>query len=401
MPINTSSTSSGEESKTYNAMPIDIPITSSGRQTPPRKPASRSSQKTGLSKLVDVIPPTPTTFPSTERDGFLKYLLETRMDPENHVPCFRRILSCQADDAVPTVFKRLSNEGFTSCPVKRGTEYVGFVDLLDLVKYTTNLFWGATVADWVNFWDKQQEFGSATIEEVMEQPHWNRRPAPPLYQDNSTFHALEVLANSMEHRVPVLDNRADNNLVGILTQSMLISECYQRIHLLGSLKNRKVSDMTDWWGDCLSVNENIHAINAFNMMANQDVMGLAVVNDAGVLVDQISVKDLRGVGSDGKNFARLFTTVRHFKDTIRQDFPIAAPRAHYSRRRTPSSPLYVTPSATFVDVLRLMDDGNIHRIFVCSEESHLAGKPKPRYIITQTDMLRQILWHYTGVRTVA
>merc|ERR1712160_161756 len=85
------------------------------------------------------------------------------------------------------------------------------------------------------------------------------------------------------------------------------------------------------------------------------------------------------------------------KDKIRRDYPIAAPRSHYSTKHVPFSPIFVTPEQTFLDVLRLMDDGNIHRVYVCSEGSVMRGKPRPIHVITQTDMLEAVLNQYTSL----
>jgi len=328
-------------------------------------------------------------------DRLLDYLLTTKMHPEDHIPCFRKILSCQEQDSVPHVFRRLSDEGFTSCPVLRGDKFVGFVSLLDLVKFTCNMFWGCSKEDWVDFWSKEARFKSARITDVME--HKLDRLRDQIFEDNSTFHALEVMVRSGAHRIPVFDDRLSNNLVGIFTQSMLISEVNQRAHQLGELKDKKVKNFTGIYSDVVTIKSSKTVINAFNMMVNQDITGVAVVNNEGLLVDSISIKDLRGVGASGELFSRLFDTVAVYKDKIRRDYPIAAPRSHYSTKHVPFSPIFVTPEQTFLDVLRLMDDGNIHRVYVCSEGSVMRGKPRPIHVITQTDMLEAVLNQYTSL----
>merc|ERR1712166_1702747 len=45
----------------------------------------------------------------------------------------------------------------------------------------------------------------------------------------------------------------------------------------------------------------------------------------------------------------------------------------------------------------LMDDGNIHRVYVCSEGSVMRGKPRPIHVITLTDMLEAVLNQYTSL----
>merc|ERR1712166_856627 len=130
----------------------------------------------------------------------------------------------------------------------------------------------------------------------------------------------------------------------------------------GELKDKKVKNFTGIYSDVVTIKSSKTVINAFNMMVNQDITGVAVVNNK-----------------------------------IRRDYPIAAPRSHYSTKHVPFSPIFVTPEQTFLDVLRLMDDGNIHRVYVCSEGSVMRGKPRPIHVITQTDMLEAVLNQYTSL----
>ena len=61
--------------------------------------------------------------------------------------------------------------------------------------------------------------------------------------------------------------------------------------------------------------------NAFIKMRDSEVSGLAIVDDEGILTGAISVRDLRGIGTDGPFFSRLFQSVKAFKDTVKRDFP--------------------------------------------------------------------------------
>ncbi len=49
----------------------------------------------------------------------------------------------------------------------------------------------------------------------------------------------------------------------------------------------------------LCISQDARPLTAFKMMADNGVCGLAVVDAAGTLVDEISVRDLRGMSWDG------------------------------------------------------------------------------------------------------
>ena len=60
----------------------------------------------------------------------------------------------------------------------------------------------------------------------------------------------------------------------------------------------QVSDITEGLTrSVVTIKESEPAINAFNTMTTKNVSGLAVVDNEGTLVGNISVRDLRGVGS--------------------------------------------------------------------------------------------------------
>jgi len=300
------------------------------------------------------------------------------------------VMTIQEDESVPMALRKLSMEGFLSAPVLSSDRtFRGFVDMMALTKFTCNLFWGETSEAWVNFWDKEDRFQSATVKEAMDQSTaWRPRPLNVAWTTFSTFHAVEVMSRTGAHRIAIVNDL--NRVVGILTQSMVLSMVRQNMHLLGALRTRRIRDFENLRFPCLTCKESDTTINAFNKMINRGVSGLAVVNDDGVLVTALSVKDLRAVGANGEFFSRLFRPVEEFKRLAREDFPFQAPRTHYSRRLVPLKGLYVTMDSTLEQVINLMNDGNIHRVFVASESS-LSGGPVPIEVISQKDVLYQIL----------
>jgi CBS domain-containing protein len=106
---------------------------------------------------------------------------------------------------------------------------------------------------------------------------------------------------------------------------------------------------------------------------------LGVTNDKGHLVDTLSVRDLRGIGVKAEHFERLWHSVKAYKDEVRKEF----------HRQTPPQPIHVTEDDTLEAVIRAMDDGNIHRVFVVQK---VEGGLRPTFVITQRDVLRFLLF---------
>jgi len=61
----------------------------------------------------------------------------------------------------------------------------------------------------------------------------------------------------------------------------------------------------------------------------------------------LSSRDLRGIGSSGQSFERLWQIVRDFKQTVRAEYP----------DKTPRTLNWVGPEDKMKDVLAKMQDG--------------------------------------------
>lgn len=333
--------------------------------------------------------------PSRRNNQFLSYLLSTDLNPSLHRPCIKPLVVVQATDSLPYVFRRLSSQGILAAPVLEGSRYKGFISMFDIVNYITEMNWGSSGEEWAYFFDNSLDFKCAVVAEVMETDLWrNQQTALPMYQSNTTMHALEKLAVTGAHRAAVIT--WNSKVVNVMTQSMLISELRQRMYMLGDLRTRRVSELVDFWTVVRTVSEDSTAMNAFISMRENNVQGLAVVDADGVLTGSISVRDMRGIGQDAQFFSRLFRSVKEFKDTTRTEFPALGPKGHYYVGNIPLKARYVTPDSTFETVINMMADGCIHRLFVCSRDSVFEGRPIPDNVITQTTVLKFMLRYFAS-----
>jgi CBS domain-containing protein len=331
---------------------------------------------------------------------FLHFLIGTRVednvprDTTGRVRLFKKgaVACLNINEKLPRAFRKLATENFLSAPVVDGRQrYAGMIDLFDMMQFTTDLFAGETQEEWVEFWDKRQEFQSATVGQVM-QSRWFSQTDPfhAVHQGFSLFHVFETMAKLGVHRVPVVDHAED--VVGICTQSMAISIIRQQKETMSDLVRAKVSEMQPILArDIITVHENEQTLKAFRKMIQNCVSGLAIVDDEGVLKGTISVRDLRGVGMSGERFSRLYLPVKMYKELVLKEYPKQAPETHYKPDDVPRDPLTVTAEDTLDDVIQKMNDGNIHRIFLVSKESMDAGKPKPLRVVSQRDVIMFIL----------
>jgi CBS domain-containing protein len=65
----------------------------------------------------------------------------------------------------------------------------------------------------------------------------------------------------------------------------------------GRIKNNPVEDIIPGLEQhIITVNQNERTIDVFKRMAENNIIGVGVVNDEGVLVDTLSVRDIRAIG---------------------------------------------------------------------------------------------------------
>lgn len=302
------------------------------------------------------------------------------------------VMTIQSTEYLDSIFKKLAKEGFSSAPVCRGKELVGHLTLLDLVRHVNGLFFGVSEKDWVDWWEKQISFQLTPASHIVPIGDEVQSPFPCMNKNFTSFSGLEMMARNRNHQILQLDD--DKQLCGILTQSMLISFLRQsKVKWPEALTNLRVGDFAGMTRrrELITVSEKDLAINAFLKMDESDIHGLPIVNHRGVLTGCISVRDLKGCGTDGSKFARLYQNVKTFKAMVLQENDKLAPTTHYSRKNIPGDAVFVTPENTMADVIHKMDDGNLHRIFICSQESADDGEPIPHGVISQSDVLRQAL----------
>jgi CBS domain-containing protein len=343
-----------------------------------------------------------------DADGFLTWISRYPVERNHPRPTTGTVavkksgdaVVCTTADKLSDVLQKLIVEGFLSMPVisSNDSRLVGYIDMLDIVWYCLWSFgaWREEVSTEKVLESKEhfatflslERFRGASVIDVLGRPGFGTRNQPHhTYKGFSLFHVFESMARMAAHRMAICNS--ERKVIGLVTQSMVISLLDQHMERLGTLgTNHTVGEMIPGLCEELKlVSETDLALSAFKQMVVNNVNGLAVVNSAGELSDSISVRDLRGMGTTADEWTTLWMNVKDFKLHCRSKFP----------SQTPSSPIFVTKNDTLEAIIKKMDDGNIHRVFVAEIKN---GKPVPTHCISQRDVLRFIL-HLTGLKSTS
>jgi len=317
------------------------------------------------------------------------------------LPVWDSAVTVNATDTVPTVFQALIKENILSAPVLSSDgKCCGFVDMMDLVSFTVGLFNTPMDIELSEFFVRNRRFRETPVSDVMGLVSLGMVKSPfTVQKDFSMFYAFEMLARANQHRLAVVAGPSGSaskagksgiaedsmepefiggadQVVGVMTESMIIGFLFLNLEKMGDVRNIPVSDFISHYF-VTSIRENEPAIKAFNIMTNRQLSGIAIVDAEGTLTDVISTRDLRGIGPEAEMFTRLWEPVKDFKNKSRAMFPGLMSQ----------KPVCVTPSDTLETVIKLMETRSIHRVFVVQDRQN----PKPINVISQSDVIKFLL----------
>lgn len=102
---------------------------------------------------------------------------------------------------------------------------------------------------------------------------------------------IELLAKHNVHRVPVIDHQG--RVTNLITQSALVAYLAAHLDKLGNIREQTVGALTLGHKSVVTASVNLRAIDAFKIMTQHGVSGVAVVDEEGNLIGNISVRDIR------------------------------------------------------------------------------------------------------------
>jgi len=351
-----------------------------GKRNRTDEPTSKELESpTKLGKAVEEVKATLPAIPAYPLNpDFLRLL--TNMKAEQLKIPDGVIFICTREDKVMEVWKGLTKHGFLSVPVlqKKGLKYYGSVDLLDIVVNVVDTFGKTNLENSENYWElvqKDEEFQSRLVNKIMTYPLSRRNPFHPITRGYSLFAAIELLAREPGlHRVPIIDNYENRRLVGMVTQSHLVKLLHDNLELIGEKRNKPLHLVPEAIKPVITMNENDSAVDSFKKMIEKAISGVAIVNDTGKLVGNLSASDMKAISTDGRMFWRLYETNKNFIAKVRKD----------SEGR-PRGVVHVKTSDTIETAIKQLSEHNLHHVYLVDDER------KPIGVISLKDILLQII----------
>jgi CBS-domain-containing membrane protein len=259
---------------------------------------------------------------------------------------------------------------------KSKKRFTGLIDVADIVAVITKHFSQDVLKkdNVEQFLSAKGRFTTLTVAATCNESH--RNPWYPVDKSASVARVVDTCCRGNIRRVPLLE--ADGEFYTLVSQTDVISFIAQQLHspLLQGLAQRAVrAGGIGTFGQVHSVAEADPALDAFRLISEHQVQGVAVVDAAGHMRANISASDLRVIQHQGASLAVLFESAKDF---------VAACREGSRVRPAGEGALAVGPEATFAETLLLMDKHRAHRLYVVDAEQRLLG------VVSQIDLIRAV-----------
>jgi len=267
-------------------------------------------------------------------------------------------------------FSILLENNILSAPVFDETtqQYVGFLDIRDLVSYVVFAYENQKKIAF----KQNSPIYTSLLENVTVTYLARCNPFHPVPKGSTLYDVAEVLSTSV-HRVPVVDS--NGKIVSIVSQSSLIQLFNHNMESLKSDLNAKISDTLLGTSPVISVTRDTSAIETFRLMDKLKKNAVAIVDNDGQLLTNISAKDLKLFVKSSSSYDILTLPILKFLAEIRNE---ATDIRALSITCKINEPLEM--------VIRKLAATRVHRIYIVPE----SGAYIPLRVVSLTDILKHL-----------
>jgi len=267
------------------------------------------------------------------------------------------------NDLLEDAFRNLIKRKVHALAVLNTTKkFYGFIEAIDIANFVVDLCGEdvITKADFDIF--ALETWKTSKVRDVMKYPVSRENPFHPMMESQSLLSVAEVLASGV-HRVPLLNSQYD--LEYIVTQKLVVKFINDNIDALGEKMNMPVKHMKDVLNYVVTISDDQRVIDAFRLIKICKIGGVAVVNQKGAIIGNISSLDIKKIASTARWANRLFEKTAKFVG---------------------SDPVYLLKSDTLQNAIHKFIHHKIHRLYIVQSSTLV-----PVGVVTLTDVLKEVL----------
>ena len=291
------------------------------------------------------------------------------------IPTERKIFNVAPTASVEEAVKLLSEHKIQSCPVIKFNkdapkfECVGMVDMLDIASYVVSV--APTDRELEDHELKRLEMAGRAmslvpITRVID--HSGRDPLMPLYENSPLSEVCSLFGQGIHH--VVIFNQESEEVVNVYSQTDLIKFLVGHLHMGESkaVSSKTAGELGIGASGIVKVSSSSTVIEGLRLMQKEKISSLALVDPlTDRLVGNFSASDL--VGLYQEHFPSFKSSLKDFLET------------HSEKSLSPNC---ARLDSTLLDIVKLLDENNLHHLWVVDDDF------KPTGIISITDICRAI-----------
>jgi len=297
------------------------------------------------------------------------------------IPAPETVVIIDSKTPLYDAFETLIKHNILSAPVynKETREYVGFLDVRDLVSFVVFVYDEQKVNDNTRLRDLIQhgtgQYRTPTTDGASTSYLARRNRFLSVEPDAPLLRVVEILAKG-SHRVPVVN--AQGTVINVISQSTVIKFLADRLQdaILENPVDPKFSDLPGVGSKpVLSVGKKASLISTYRMMDQKKRSGIAIVDETGRFVGTTTGKDL-GLFLENPSLGVLNMPIFEHLQLI---------RSKQVDIKSPSIAVFEHDKVS--RAIGLIAATRVHRVFVVDDEKHY----RPIRIVSITDILKYLI----------
>jgi len=289
-----------------------------------------------------------------------------------------RLVVLPGDFTVENALRRMARYNITAVPVLKSKDdpmILGFAGMLDFVAHLVKLLskegTNELNLDPANLKAKTDIFKKTRLAELVDKS--GRSPFHVMNGDESLSDAVQCYLKGA-HRIAITDDSGD--IIGVISQWTVAN--YLATVPTGDKDwipvLREPISRAGYSGNVISVNGKTNALQGFLRMHTEKISSLAIVDDDGKLIGNLSVSDLKGFQLYLSDFNDLLQPVCEFLALIRK-----------KQGRPEQFLVAFSPKTLTKDVVTRLNDEIVHRAYIVDD------KRKPIGVFSLSDLMQNLI----------
>jgi CBS domain-containing protein len=329
--------------------------------------------------------------PESNSDDALTFLRDFKCISPIFPNDFNAVIRINNNCTLSDAFKKMIDSRIMSIPVvdSKTGKPLFIISLMDIVALLlkqfkesdfTESFWNTLSTLFIN---KSSKVANIPISDFEKHINYSLDPVFSVMEDQELLEAVRFMIERRAHRVLVFDSKF--NISNMITQSRVVQffeEIVQRIP-----KGQKtLNELNLGFKKVITVSDSQTAFRAFKIMIDSKVTALAVINNQGKLIGNISISDIKLIGSDLQSWNLLGLPVRDYLEKlIHSDNKIRGRLLAIVEHSDGLVVVKVKPTDTLAWAVRVINLYKVHRAYIVDDNSRPVG------VIALHDILKELV----------